>query len=86
MEIVYIGLAALVGGILSSLLGWADAKEPFYVNKFAASLLRALLAAGGFAAAYTYAGNIGVMDIVIAVLGGAGIDAGGKRLINVVKG
>ena len=86
MEIVYIALAAFTGGIIVSLLGWLNEHEPFDIHKFAASLLRALLAAGGFAAAYTYAGNIGVMDIVIAVLGGAGIDAGGKRLINVVKG
>ncbi len=86
MNLIYIALAAFVGGIFSSLLGFLDAKEAFDVRKFFASLLRALVAGIGFAVVYTYIGNVGVLDLAIAFLGGAGIDAGGKRLINVLKG
>ncbi len=87
MELVYIGLAAFSGGCISSLLGWLDAKEPFDPRKSVATLMRTLVAVILFVSAFQITGaTIGISDLLAAFIGGVGFDAGGKRLINVLKG
>lgn len=74
MELIFIAAAAFAGGVLAALLGWLDSKEDFDPRKFGKSLGFALLAALGFAITYSLTGNIGVRDIFLAILGGAGWD------------
>lgn len=85
MNIIFIGVAAFVGGIVAAVLGWLDANEPWDSKKFAASLVRALIAGLGIAAAYSYANSITVLDIVICLLAGAGFDAGINRISGAIK-
>ena len=85
MNIIYIAIAAFIGGIVSALLGWLDSAEPFEVRKFSASIVRALIAGLGIAAAYSYVNSITVLDIVICFLAGAGFDAGVNRISGAIK-
>jgi len=85
MNIIYIAVAAFVGGIVCSLLGWFDSTEPFQGRKFAASLVRALVAGIGFAAAYQYTNGLTPIDLALAFLGGAGVDVLGNRISGSIK-
>lgn len=90
MNIIHIAVAAFAGGIVSSLLGWFDSQEPFVIRKFAASLVRALVAGIGFAAAYQYTNGqytngLSPIDILLAFLGGAGVDVLGNRISGTIK-
>jgi len=85
MDIIYIAVAAFVGGIVSSLLGWFDSQEPFAPRKFGASLVRALVAGIGFAAAYHYTNGLTPIDLALAFLGGAGVDVLGNRISGSIK-
>ena len=79
-ERLYIAEAALLGGIISSLLGWLESGEAFNPRKFGGSVIRALLAALVFAAGYEVSGGVTVLDLLYALLGGAGIDVLGNRI------
>ena len=48
--------------------------QPFIPRKFAASVLRALLAGGAFAGTYAMIGPAGIEDIIVAFGAGAGVD------------
>lgn len=85
MTIIIIFAAAFVGGVANALLGWIDSKLPFVPRKFVASVIRALVAGVVFAIGYSYGDGIGIMDIGVAFLGGAGVDVIGNRIAGVVK-
>lgn len=80
MNVLYIGVAAFIGGLISGVLGWAGSQEKFDPRKFSTTVLRSLLGAVSIAVAYNYVGNITAIDYGMAVLAGAGIDAGAKRI------
>ena len=85
MNIIWVGVAAFVGGIVAALLGWTESTEPFNVKKFMASVIRALVAGVGVAAAFGYgAGPIAGLSLLIAFLSGAGVDAGGNRVAGAI--
>ncbi len=79
MNTFYIALAALLGGLAAALLGWLESGEPFNPRKFGGSLIRSLIAAAIFAAGYQ-SGSVGVIDLLYAFLGGAGVDVIGNRI------
>lgn len=85
VNIIYIAVAAFLGGIIASILGWLDSKESFDVRKFAASAVRALVAAIVFAVGYSYANHVSAIDMAIAFCGGAGVDALGNRVSGSIK-
>ena len=85
MNVILVGVSALVGGIVAAVLGWLDSGEVFEARKFSASIVRALIAGLGIAAAYSYANSITVLDIVICFLAGAGFDAGVNRISGAIK-
>lgn len=85
MDVILIGVAAFVGGMIASLLGWAQAEEPFIFKKFLSSLIRALVAGIVIAIAYDYSGAITLVSYLVAFLAGAGVDAGGKRVSGIIK-
>ncbi len=80
MNILYIAVAALLGGIVTALLGWLESSDSFNPRKFGGSLIRSLIAAAIFAAGYQLSGSIGIIDLLYAFLGGAGVDVIGNRI------
>ena len=80
IQILYVALAAFGGGIVAAILGWLDSGEVFIGRKFASSVLRALVAGGVFAIGYQLAGAVSTMDIMVAFVGGAGVDVLGNRI------
>lgn len=86
MSLWILGLAAFGGGLVASLLGWADSHEPFDGKKFTKSVLLALLGGLGFAVSYNLAGAEATSkDIILAALGGAGWDNLSNRFLGAVK-
>jgi hypothetical protein len=79
MNTLYIALAALLGGVAAALLGWLENSEPFSPRKFGGSLIRSLIAAAVFAGGYQ-SGAVGIIDLLYAFLGGAGVDVIGNRI------
>ena len=80
MERFYVAVAALVGGLVSALLGWLESSESFNPRKFGGSAVRALIAAAVFTAGYELVNGIGALDLLYAFLGGAGVDVLGNRI------
>ena len=84
MNILWIAVSALVGGIVAAVLGWLDSGEAFVIRKFSASVARALVAAVVFAVSYSY-NSLSPIDIGIAFVGGAGMDVLGNRVAGAIK-
>ena len=84
MDVLWIALAAFVGGILAAIAGWLETQEPFNPRKFGSSSVRALLAAVGVAIAYSYANDLSALDIAMALLAGAGVDVLGNRVAGAI--
>ena len=80
MNTLYIAMAALLGGVAAALLGWLESGDAFSPRKFGGSLIRSLVAAAIFAAGYQISGSAGVIDLLYAFLGGAGVDVIGNRI------
>ncbi len=80
MNTLYIALAALFGGIVTALLGWLEGGETFSLRKFGGSLIRSLIAGAIFAVGYQISGGVGIIDLLYAFLGGAGVDVIGNRI------
>ncbi|MDO8636422.1 MAG: hypothetical protein Q7R34_09315 [Dehalococcoidia bacterium] len=80
MDKLYIALAALLGGLVAALLGWLESNEPFNYRKFSGSAIRALVAGAVFAAGFVLSGTIGILDLLYAFLGCAGVDVFGNRI------
>ena len=75
MNILWVAVAAFVGGIISAVLGWLNSGEVFNARKFTASVITALVAGIVFAIGYGYSNGLSAMDVAIAFVGGAGVDA-----------
>lgn len=80
MERLFIALVALVGGLVSALIGWLDSGEHFDPRKFGGSAVRSLIAGVVFAVGYHLSGAVSILDLFYAFLGGAGIDVLGNRI------
>lgn len=84
MGLLWIAGAAISGAGISAVLGWADSKEPFGIRKFVKSLAAGVIASVGLAAAYA-SGGVGVRDVLLAFLSGAGVDAVGNRVMGSLR-
>jgi len=81
MDVLYLTLSAMGGGIASALLGWAKSGEKFASLKFLPSFLRSLFAGATFAVGSTAMSGVATWEnLVVAFLAGAGIDVGLHRL------
>jgi hypothetical protein len=80
MDKLWVAIAALLGGLAAAGLGWLESREPFDPHKFGGSVVRSLLAAVIFAVGYSFSDSIGVLDLLAAFLGGAGVDVIGNRI------
>lgn len=81
--VVYVGIAALVGGTLNALLGWAKQSPPVAWDwrSFITSFIAALIGAGGIAVAFNYSGiqNL-ALALIAAALSGAGVTSAVSRI------
>ena len=71
--------------MLSAILGWIDSSEPFNVRKFGRSAIFALLSGVAFGVGYNFVGQVGVRDLFLALLSGAGVDVLSHRAIKVTR-
>jgi len=85
IEVIYIGISAFLGAIVASLMGWAESQDPFDPRKFASSLIRAIIAGVGIAAAFNYVEPVTPVSYLLAFLSGAGVDAGGHRIASAIR-
>ena len=86
MDILFIALiVGACGGLLSSLLGWAESnpQEAFNMKKFASALIRAMV--GGIVVAVIFPVNVVPKDLVLLFLSAMGIDVSVNSIANVVK-
>ena len=82
-----VAIAAFLGGIAASIMGWLDSGEDFQARKFFSSLIRALIAGALFALTYQLTGdNVSFVDAIIAFVAGAGIDVMGNRIAGSIRG
>ena len=79
MDRILIVLFAFIGGLLSyfSILFSAKPQSPFDLYGFGAAIVRSLIAAMVYAVGYAFVSLSGltVMDILTAILAGAGVNA-----------
>ena len=85
LNLVVVAVAAFSGGLLSSVLGWLDSKEPWDSRKFGRSAGFALLSGIGFAVGYSFSNSIGARDVFVAILAGAGVDSISNRAIGALR-
>ena len=78
---LYVAIAAFAGGSLSALLGWLDSQEPFNPRKFVRSIVAAVISGIGFALAYQGGEMVTIRDILLAILGGSGVDVLSNRAL-----
>lgn len=86
MELIYVGVAAFVGGLVDGALGWLGKGTPFSGRKFVPNILRALTAGGVIAISYPFIESMGLWPAIIAAfLAGAGFDILGHRIAGTMK-
>lgn len=84
-ELIMLVVAAVAGGVINAILGWADAQEPFNARKFFATVVRAAVGAATSAWAFQGIVNVDVWIYLQAFGMGAGIDVLGQRLQKVLQ-
>lgn len=85
MLVVYIGIAALVGGIVNGLLGWLNTTDPFVLRKFLSSVIASVLGAAIIAISFDLSGTSNlVASLFVAFLSGAGVSAGTSRVAGAI--
>ncbi len=80
MDRIYIALAALLGSLVTAVLGWLESGETFNGRKFGGSAIRGLIAGVIFTVGYEISNGFSVLDLLYAFLGGAGVDVLGNRI------
>jgi hypothetical protein len=85
MNFIWIGVAAAIGGIVKGLIGWSRSNEAFSGRKFLGTALTALLSGLAASLVYSAAVGIGLPDIIVAFLAGAGVDNLRKEVVNNIR-
>ena len=84
INLIYIALAAFIGGIATALLGWTEKGTPWDGRKFVSSLIRSLVGGIAIAAAMDYSGATAPVIYLLAFLSGAGVETGTKRFAGAI--
>ena len=82
---IQLAIAAFLGGLATTLLGWLSSGNPFNGRKFSTSIIRAVIAGVVFAVGHEVLHDTGVMGLALAFLSGAGVEVGGHRLAGALK-
>ena len=80
-----IALLASAGGVFASLMGWANAHEPFNARKFISSIGVAVFSGIAVALLYQNTDVIGARDYLLAFASGAGMDGVANRAWGTIK-
>jgi len=81
INLIWIILAAFLGGMATALIGWSQQGGSFNGKKFGASLARSLIGGVVIAIAIDYSGATVPLIYLIAFCSGAGIEVGGNRIM-----
>ena len=77
--VIFVFIAALLGGVANALLGWAKQTPPenFDWRKFITTLLTSIIGAAVITAGYNYSGvSNALIEYIGAFLAGAGVASG----------
>lgn len=85
MDVIFIALAASLGALTLSMMGWLNSGETFEPRKFIGSAITALVAGIGVAVAFDYSQGITPINVLMAFLIGTGADASRKAIANVIR-
>ncbi len=85
MDVVFIALAAFLGALALSMMGWISSGEPFNPRKFVGSAITAVISGVGVAVAFDYSHGVTVINILMAFLTGTGADAARKAISDVIR-
>ncbi len=87
MWVIYVAIAALLGGVINALLGWTQTTDPFNERKFMASAIASFIGAVVIAATFNYSGltvpassMAAILALFNAFLAGAGVSSGVSRI------
>ena len=75
-----LAFSAAFGSLISGIAGWLDSKEPFQARKFAQSVIAAMFSGAG-AALLLQNTDASSTNIILAFLGGAGVDNFSNRVV-----
>lgn len=85
INIIWVVLAAFLGGVAAALVGWGERKTSFDWSKFGTSLARSFIGAIAIAAAMNFSGATVPLLYLLAFLSGAGVETGGNRVAGIFK-
>ena len=85
LEISAIALVSVLGAVVSATLGWLESGEDFDTRKYAASVLRAVIAGLVFAYGFSTFEEATPWLYLAAFLGGAGVDVLGHRAAGTLR-
>lgn len=74
MNLFYLAVASYAGTLALALLAWTESQEKFNLRKFLTSAIRGLVVAAGVVA-FSTVDALGVKDLFMAFIGGAGGNA-----------
>ena len=80
-QVLVIALAAIVGGVGYAFFGWLESGENFNPRHFFSSVGVALFTGIGFGVGYHFADTFSFTDLLLAFLSGAGVTAGGAKVV-----
>ena len=78
-------VAAFGGGMLNAFMGFLDAKEPFDSRKFGKSVITCIIGALVISVGFAFSNGITTRDIFMAILAGAGVEAGTNRALGAIR-
>ena len=87
IELLALFIAAILGAVTTSGLGWLDSGNPFNLRKFLPGLIRGIVAAiiVFIPASTGYLGmNLGLAVVLGAFLLGMGVDVAGNRIAGII--
>jgi hypothetical protein len=91
MLLIWVAIAALLGGLSNALLGWTQTDQPFVWRKFWSSAIASFIGAVVVAVSFNYTGaeDTGLISFLtslfVGFLSGAGVSAGASRVAGSIK-
>ena len=87
IQLLLLLISAMLGAIVSSVLGWAESEDAFNKRKFVPSLIRGAIAAAAVLVGTSYVSieSVTLIVYILVFLAGMGFDAGGNRLSGALR-
>lgn len=85
INVIWVALAAFLGAMALSMMGWISSGETFNPRKFIGSAITAVIAGVGVAVTFDYSQGITLINILMAFLIGTGADASRKAVADAIR-